>query len=179
MEKNEKMAKIAKKLGLKVVNTTTDGTGHTSNGLIGFETFEQAQEIANEHDFLKLARFQKKEGWGLWHVYDVGYVNEPMTITADKYGDDYYEFNDNMMSEREFIKLEVESALRDGFETFEEIEKLIERKKRIYYEIGRMGDDEKVIVQCGVFYEIVQSPTMNWCDRPNVKFHSIGLVLED
>ena len=62
------MKKIAEKYDLTLIETTegeNDYPRNTKYALIGFETFADAEKIAEEYG-LRIEFFFKRDGWNLW-----------------------------------------------------------------------------------------------------------------
>ena len=78
------MREIAEEHNLELVEVTQGRNGYPSNikeGIIGFETFEQAEEIATEYDCVVVA-FHRRDGWQLWE--NLGTRYEPFDNLADE-----------------------------------------------------------------------------------------------
>lgn len=166
---------IASECDLELIETTSSGNGYPSDlkcAIIGFDTFEQAQELADKHN-LDIEIFTKKDGWQLWRRTN-NWANKAFENSADDYGDDYSQFNGGM-SEEDFFEQEVEPIISDNnFATFEELKDFIETKEIIYQEIENAEDDELVITNCGMYYETIKAKSMRFYNDTN---HSvIGLI---
>lgn len=163
------LRELAESYDLQYVETTSEGNGYPSNikgAIIGFETFEQAQELAEEND-LEVVMFTKKDGWQLWTRGNT--THGPMTISASDYGDDFSEFS-NSISEFEFIKDEVMPFFdpdNGEVSSFESIEKIISEKKEVWEEIEVLGDNEIVITHLGQYFETVEEKTMHFTHDTN------------
>lgn len=87
------LEQIAYQNGLELIETTSERTGYPANlrhAIIGFETFEEAEKIADENN-LSIEIFTKRDGWQLY--YRTGNsAHEPFKNSADNYGDDYHGF---------------------------------------------------------------------------------------
>lgn len=78
------MREIAEEHNLELIEVTQGRNGYPSNikeGIIGFETFEQAEEIAAEYDCVVVA-FHRRDGWQLWE--NIGTRYEPFDNLADE-----------------------------------------------------------------------------------------------
>ncbi|MBQ7211102.1 MAG: hypothetical protein IJS19_00305 [Muribaculaceae bacterium] len=81
---------LAADYDLDVVNTTAARNGYPEQirtALTSFDNFERAKQIA-ERENLRLVWIDKRDGQQLWHRGNSAY--EPMTITADDYGEDWH-----------------------------------------------------------------------------------------
>lgn len=59
---------LAEQLGLDIVSVTSASNGYPQNvqlALIGFDTFEQAEDVANANG-LTIVSLYKRDGWNLW-----------------------------------------------------------------------------------------------------------------
>ena len=66
----EQLEIIAEQNGLGVVNTTEGRNGYPMGimpMLIGFDSFEQFQEISAQYPILNHFKLEKKDGWQLWY----------------------------------------------------------------------------------------------------------------
>lgn len=64
----ELLETIAYEHGLDLIETTSDGTGYPRDlkyAVIGFETFDEAQELADRYG-LTVREFTRRDGWQLW-----------------------------------------------------------------------------------------------------------------
>lgn len=165
---------IAEIYDLKYIETTSDGNGYPSNikgAIIGFETFEQAQELA-EITRLEIQIFSKKDGWSLW--YRTGHTAfTTFENSARDFGDNYTEVY--AKSEEEFITEEVSPFLEDNeFTSFDEIEEFLKSKKELWEAIEDAEEDEIVIAHEGRFYETIKGKSMSFSH--DTKTSTIGLI---
>ena len=160
MKTTTKLHEIAESNNLEIIETTSQANGYPSNlkyAIIGFETFEDAEKLANEHD-LEIESFEKRDGWQLW-ARAGNRVDEPFKNSADDYGDDYSEFNGGEMSEEVFIADEVLPRL-ESFDNFEDLESFIKSKKEVFEEIEKAGVHQKVITYMGDYCETIDTESM-------------------
>ena len=81
---------IADEYGLDIIETVTSGNGYPENlqkALVGFETFEQAQNVADQYGMM-ITTFTKRDGQQLY-FRNGNQTYEPLRITVEDYGDDY------------------------------------------------------------------------------------------
>lgn len=165
---------VAEKEGLDYIETTTESNGYPANlkpALIGFETFEQAQEIAEKYG-LNIESFERRDGWHLWSR-DNRTAYKPYTISCEDYGDNYGEFE--KMDEEDFMEREIDEALRYiKFDTLNDLERFVEEKREIWDEIEAMEDDEIVITSYGTYLETVKKHSMSWSH--DTKHYIIGVI---
>lgn len=79
----------ADSLGLQVVEVTEGMNGYPknlSNAVIGFDTWEDAEDFAKETE-RQIVRMTKRDGHQFW--YSSGRVDEPIRPIADWFGCDY------------------------------------------------------------------------------------------
>lgn len=166
------LREIAEENNLTFIETTDKPNGYPSNikgAMIGFKSFAQANELAQKYG-LTMTTFEKKDGWQLWYrVMDV--VFEPFTVSSEDYGDNYNELE--KIDELEFLKNEFFSRVNDCT-SFEEIEKLLNQKRRIFDEVEDMDDGQIVITDEGSYFETVDKKTMY--TEFDTKHRAIGLV---
>lgn len=126
---NVNIEQIAYEHGLQLIETTSEKNGYPRDikrAIIGFENFEQAEELAKQYD-LSIEEFYKKDGWSLYYRTK-NPVSEPFENDSNEYGDDYLSYE--KMSESEFFKVEdIKNSFRD-LNTFEEIEEFLKEKGR-------------------------------------------------
>ena len=167
---------IAETNGLTYIETTSGSNGYPSNiksAIIGFETFAEAEKLADEHN-LTIEFFKKKDGWQLWERTN-NIAFEEMVNSCNDYGDNYSDLE--KMSEEEFIKNEVAETItaliEDGADS-DTIKNFIKDKRKLFNEIENMEDDEIVITCHGEYYETIKSKSMYF--QHDTKHMAIGLI---
>lgn len=122
------LEQIAYQNGLELIETTSERTGYPANlrhAIIGFETFEEAEKIADENN-LSIEIFTKRDGWQLY--YRTGNsAHEPFKNSADNYGDDYHSFTTEDIDT--FYEEEVKPRVEE-FDDFDSLSSFIEKKKK-------------------------------------------------
>ena len=159
MKTTTKLHEIAESNNLEIIETTSQANGYPSNlkyAIIGFETFEDAEKLANEHD-LEIESFKKRDGWQLW-ARAGNRVYKPFKNSAADFGDNYAEFP--KMDEDEFLESEVKFLFEDDLESFDKIEAILKCKKEIWEEIEKMDEDELVITFEGNYSETIKKESM-------------------
>ena len=168
----ELLGDIAYQNSLEHIETTSERNGYPSNlkkAIIGFETFEEAKKLADENG-LSIEIFEKRDGWQLY--YRTGNkAYEALKISSDSYGDNYRSFQSNEIED--FFKHEVKAQL-PFFNSFDDIESFLSKKKEIYEALETADDDELVITCDGVYYDIVKKHTMSFSE--DTKTTVIGLI---
>lgn len=176
MEKQINLREIAENNGLTYAESTNGSNGYPANIkgiIIGFETFEEAEKLADENN-LTIEFFKKKDGWQLWERTN-NQAHEPLNNSSDDYGDNYSHLE--KMSEEEFIKNEVAeilTALIEDEADFDTIENFIAGKIKLFNEIESMEDDEIVITCHGDYYETIKKESMYYAH--DTKHITIGLI---
>lgn len=169
------LAEIASENGLQLIETTTNSTGYPESlqkAIIGFDTFEQAEELAEENG-LSIEFFQKRDGWDLW--YRTGSTAyEPFRRSVEDFGDDYSKFSKEDLED--FYENEVQPFVSE-FDSFDDLRSFLEQNEKIKDEIEDAEDDEIVITYCGEYYDTIKERTMAY----NYDTHSyaIGLIDRD
>ena len=169
---NKDLAEIASENGLQLIDTTANSTGYPEwlqKAIIGFDTFEQAEELAKENG-LSIEIFQKRDGWDLW--YRTGCTAyEPFRRSAEDFGDDYSEFGKDDLED--FYENEVQPMVSE-FESFDDLRSFLDKNEKIKDEIEDAEDDEIVITCCGEYYDPIKERTMSY----NYDSHryAIGLI---
>ena len=167
------LVEIAIENGLQLVETTAKSTGYPERlqeAIIGFDTFEQAEELAKENG-LSIESFHQNEGCDLW--YRTGSTAyEPFRRSAEDFGDDYSEFSKEDLED--FYENEVQPMVSD-FENFDDLRSFLDQKEKIKDELEDAEDDEIVITRCGEYYDTIKERTMSY----NYDSHSYAIGLID
>ena len=166
------LAEIASENGLQLIETTASRTGYPKclrKAIIGFDTFEQAEELAKENG-LSIEVFQQHDGWDLW--YRTGCTAyEPFRRSAEDFGDDYSEFSKDDLED--FYENEVQPMVSD-FESFDALRSFLDQKEKIQDAIEDAEDDEIVITCCGEYYDTIKERTMVYSYDSHS--YAIGLI---
>lgn len=168
---NELICEIADSEGLEYIETTTGINGYPENirgAIIGFETYDQAKEIADKYGF-DIELFKTHYGWQFWERR--GWMPHPLKISAEDYGDDYSQYNDVD---------DVLSRLKDELPYMDSIDEIIaaaENAREIIDEINDCKPGEIVITCQGRYYETVAEETMRWDN--DSKIYEIGVIRKD
>lgn len=174
MKTTKDLHEIAESNGLEIIETTSQANGYPSNlkyAIIGFETFEDAEKLATEHD-LEIQSFEKRDGWQLWaRTGNTAY--EPFKNNSDDYGDNYSEFDGGSIDEETFLQDEVLERLSD-FNNFEDLQNFINSKKEFFEEIEKAGVHQKVITYMGDYYETIDAESMYFSH--DTHHYVIGLI---
>jgi len=172
----ENIHDIAYQNGLTVIETTTNYTGYPENlrpAIIGFKTFEEAQELAKSHG-LNVCTFYKKNGWELWYR-NGNNTYEPLKPNAEDFGDNfkiyygtnYKDFDDFYNQEGSFIKDNINNL------SFEELQIHLNKLKEVYNEIEFHEQDDLLITDGILFYNFKREVTEYYYDS---KTYVIGII---
>ncbi|WP_298110488.1 hypothetical protein [uncultured Bacteroides sp.] len=163
---------IAEIENLQVVETTSAMNGYPQSlqkALIGFDSFEDAERIANEYG-LRIELFTKRDGWQLYYRTN-NRAYSAIEVSAEDYGDDYRSFT---ASDYEgFYENEVQGMIGE-FDSFEAVESFLKSQKKIFEAIENLEDDEMVLTCQGEYYDTVKRYTM--CHSFDTKTTVIGLI---
>lgn len=169
---NEKLMEIAYERGLEVVETTKGMNGYPQGlgkAVIGFETLEEAQEVARESGG-EVVDLSRRDGWQFWK--NNGRVWKEWEMQAEDYGDDYEcvtDWKDWWEDEREIL-----SETMKEMETPDDLTLLTDRVWKIYNEINNLGDNEQVLLCCGEYYDTIPVKTLRY--HIDVWSHEIAVV---
>lgn len=172
----ELLETIAYENSLEYIETTTGMNGypqHLRGAIIGFNTFAEAEAIAQEHG-LRITTFFKRDGWHLYQR-DGNTTYEPLKITSYDYGDDYKHFT-NEIPQEDFIEEELLPNL--AATTFGDIITITNRYEELFDKIVEAEDDELVIATTfGEYVETIKKELMSWSN--DSKTWVIGVMEED
>lgn len=149
----EDLCDIAVENGLEVVETTSERSGyprHLKDVLVGFGSFENAEQIAKEHG-LTLIWIDKRDGWQLWHRGDTAY--EPMSISESDFGDDY-SFENNADEVMDMARERISDMCDDGA-SFDDIREYMDKVEKVTDAIDDLEDDQTVVTYCGEYYDTI------------------------
>lgn len=160
MSKKDSLEYIAYQNGLELIETTSERNGYPSHlryAIIGFDSFEQAEKLANENN-LQIEFFKKRDGWQLyWRTGNSAY--EPIEISADDFGDNYSSFSKSDLDD--YYENEIKPFL-NGFENIKDLEKFIKTQKEIIEKIEDTDDDEIVITGYRQYYDTFKKYSMSF-----------------
>lgn len=166
------LSDIAANNGLELIETTSSGTGYPQalcSAIIGFDTFEEAEELAKEHN-LDIEIFTKRDGWNLWYRTGTTAYNS-LERSAEDYGDDYHQYTKADLAD--FYQNEVQPFIGE-FNDFEDLRSFLDKTEKIKDEIEDAEEDEIVITYCGEYYETIKKETMAY--EYDTHHYAIGLI---
>jgi len=141
--------------------------------IIGFETFEEAQNFCDENGG-EIGIGDIKNGGHFYHYR--GRTYEPFTVSdyLIKLGDNYNETN--KQSEIDYLK----SLLVEASENFEgnidTVIEMLQNKQEVFNELADAEADETVIVGYGVYSETVKNSFMQFSE--DVTSYAIGVFFD-
>lgn len=166
---------IAEKQGLSLIETTDQMNGYPSNtkmAIVGFDTFEQAEEIAKEYN-LSIKVFKKRDGWQLWY----------------RTGNTAYEPFNNEEFLQEIDNIEIYTCgeewrytdrikgLIEGLDNLDVIKTLVDNCHKVYEEFATLGEEQMIIIDSSVSIsecEIGERFSMSYTE--DVYSYEIGLI---
>ena len=171
----EKCYDLAEQLGLDIVSVTESSNGFPQNvqlALIGFDNFDQAEDVANAND-LTIVSLYKRDGWKLWA--EQGAAWGPIKLGAEDYGDDYMSFDSSW--DEEDLTDDLRRAI-DGIEELDDIFTIVDFYKKFKEELDDTSDDEQVIARMydADTIEIIKKEVMSWHDDANSSTTAIALI---
>lgn len=154
------LEELAYNNGLEFIETVRGGNnGYPSGirgGIVGFNTFEEADDFAKEHG-LSLYTFHKRDGW---HMYErAGNPYGPMAITSGDYGDDYNHLGVERLED--FFESEVRPLL-DCCESLDDLKKVLEETEEVYEKLQEIDETQWVITCQGRYYETIDKEPVEW-----------------
>lgn len=163
---------IAEGNGLKLISTTSALNGYPQQlqqAVIGFETFEQAEMLAEENG-LSIEIFTKRDGWGIW--YRTGnHAWGPFERSAEEYGDDYRQYSRDDLED--FYEREVKPTV-DSFDDFASLREYLDKMEELRDKIEDADDDELVLAACYGYYDTIKKTSMSYCY--DTRHFAIGLI---
>lgn len=167
---------IAEENNLQYIETTAGMNGYPKDikgAIIGFETFEQAQALADQKD-LEIQTFLKRDGWQLWERLQ-GSVYEEQVNSAEDFGDNY---SDAVCweTQEEFFAEEVAERLKDwDFGNLDQVETFIKNQREIWEAIENADPETEVVVTHeGKYYNTIPKRSMIW--NFDSQTEAIGLI---
>ena len=156
----ELLETIAYENGLEYIETTTGINGypqHVRGAIIGFETYGEAERVANEHG-LRITTFFKSDGWHLYRR-NGDTTWEPLKITSSDYGDDYAQYS--VDESDDFFTDNVAPYLAD-FDDFDAAQSFLDEQRKVYDELQSIDDTQMVITCHGRYMETIDKELMSW-----------------
>lgn len=126
-----------------LIETTSEPNGYPRNlrkAIIGFETFEQAEELAERHG-LSIEMFERRDGQDLWTRRDR--IFKPFDM-ASIYTEEGYDFYKNISFEEFCEREDVHGQLKECAD-FDEMSAWLENFKELFEEIETLKEGEILI----------------------------------
>lgn len=166
---------LAEQLGLDIVSVTSASNGYPQNvqlALIGFDNFEQAEDVANANG-LTIVSLYKRDGWNLWA--EQGAACGPIKLSAEDYGCDYMSCDSSC--DEDDITDDLRGAI-DGIEELDGIFAIVDFYKKIKEELDDISEDEQVIARMydADSIEVIKKEVMSWHDDANSSTIAIAVI---
>lgn len=166
------LVNIAEEHELELIETTSESNGYPRNlqyALIGFDNFEQAQQIADEYG-LSIEIFHSRDGWQLW--YRTGnWTFEAFEIDETDFGNNYLAFYASDLEN--YYEDEIKPLLGD-FDNLETLRAFLDDSEEVMNEIERIDNDEVVITHEGRYYLTTKKKGMIFSNDTKIK--AIGVI---
>lgn len=163
--------KIAEENNLSVVELSNG-----KEALIHFESFEQAESIANAYG-LDTVHLKKKDGES-WKVYSYMPLG-PIEVSAFELGDDFEEWT----SVEDFFENEIRAflpdSLHDGEYDFKTFVEKTEEWKEIYDNLLKLKEGEIVLTYENRYLDTVKKEATYFEDYFNSRHEAIGVIAMD
>ena len=140
-------------------------------GLIGFTTFEEAQQYATKHS-MELVGFTKKRNAKFWEEGDE--ACGPYDLTHFYTNWDLYSRYFSAADFWAFVEDTLAELSEDDEWTTARIEEWLEAQKGIKAQMDQMSDDEFAIVWANGTCEILPKLAMSWHDYINDISYEVG-----
>lgn len=127
----------------ELIETTSEANGYPRSlrkAIIGFKTFEQAEELAEKHN-LSIEMFERRDGWDLWARRDTTHKSFDMANIYVEEGYDFYK----RISFEDFCEREDVSGTLKECEDFDEMSAWLENFKDLFEEIEDLKEGEILI----------------------------------
>ena len=171
----EKCYDLAEQHGLDIVSVTESSNGYPKNvrlALIGFDNFDQAEDVANAND-LTIVSLYKRDGWNIWA--EQGAAWGPIKLGAEDYGEDYMSFDSSW--DEDDLADDLRRAI-DGIEDLDGIFAIVDFYKKIKEELDDISEDEQVIAHMydADTIEVIKKEVMSWHDDANSSTTAIAVI---
>ncbi len=171
----EKSYDLAEQLGLDIVSVTESSNGYPQNvqlALIGFDTFEQAEDVANANG-LTIVSLYRRDGWNLWA--EQGAAWGPIKLGAEDYGCDYMSFDSSW--DEDDLADDLHRAI-DGIEDLDGIFAVVDFYKKLKEELDDVSEDEQVIARMydADTIKVIKKEVMSWHDDANSSTIAIAVI---
>lgn len=145
-------------------------------GIIGFDTFEEAEQYAATHG-MEVVRFERKGNNRFWSNEGTAY--EPLDILDLHTNWDLYTRYFSAAHFWEYVEDELADMSEDENFTPAKINEWLEVQKNIKDQIEKMSDDEFAIVWANDTLEILPKRDMEWYDDLHDISYKIGCYKDD
>lgn len=158
---------------MQTIEITTGMNGYPSHlhkGIIGFDTFDQAEEYAKQNNGVVVA-LRKRDGWQFWE--SEGRVFEPLRVDSDTYGDDYS--TETSQENWKDTCHDLLSAMINDDASLEDISNAVKDMIAVSEKIDLLGEDEAVLLCLGKYCDTIKTRTMSYSE--DVWHHEIGVEI--
>lgn len=144
-------------------------------GLIGFTTFEEAQQYATKHG-MELVGFTKRPNDMFWEEGDEAYG--PYDLLYFYTNRDLYSRFFSVSEFWAYVQKTLNEMGEDEDFTLTQIDEWLCAQKRIKSQMSKMSDEEFALVWSGTnTCEILPKVAMSWHDKPNSTSYEVGCFL--
>lgn len=158
---------------MQTIEITTGMNGYPSRlhkGIIGFDTFEQADEYAKQNDGV-VVEFRKRDGWQFWESQ--GRVYEPLRIDSDTYGDDY-SIETSQENWEDTCRDLLSAMINDGA-SLEDISNVVRDMVTVNEKFDLLDENEAVLFYQGKYWDTIKTRAMSYSE--DVWHHEIGVEI--
>ena len=159
---------------LSQVEITTGINGYPSHlhaGIIGFESFQQAKEVANKYGG-EVVSLHRRDGWELWQSQSPAWeAYDIERIYQEQEGCQIY---DSGMTEEQFIEEESVADMVADMDSIDAIAKYVAHIKELWQQIETLDDSQFLAVGNG-WTEMHDKTGMSYYD--DTHHYAIGVEL--
>ena len=129
-------------------------------GIIGFESYEEAEEFASQWD-CEVCSFHRRDGWQLWECK--GNMYEEYELDATDFGGDNVFELDGTEDSKRWVEEDFAEWVKSCNPTEEQIEDMRTRVEDVLQGIELCDENQFLVVDCGYYgYEIQDRRAMNY-----------------
>jgi hypothetical protein len=175
MTTTELFYEIENEFDVKLIETTTGRNGYPQNlkkAIIGFDSFEECEEVAYNYPKARITTFHKRDGWQLWERTS-GTTYGPLENSADDYGDDFNSFTKEDADD--YFENEVKEQL-ENYDDFDSMRAFLDEQEEVLDEINKLDDNEMVITHCGRYYETIYKESMFFYH--DTHHYAVGIIID-
>ncbi len=143
------------------IETTSASNGypeHLKRATVGFDTFEEAQEYAQENGG-SVYSFMRRDGWQLW--VREGSVYEPYQITEADFDDNTELLRYEEIDEDNFVDLYIKQRI-EGLDEVNAISEAVKSAEALWKAYNELDEDEACVVVCGEYDHTIKTTSMSF-----------------